>query len=156
MQNTKQSIRRVRRRSEQAPVDEIDFKNRKDLSDLVDQVVARQQELTHAALHLADAEARLLRLMQAMKIAETKQGNYIATVERPQGRATRTVDPKAFHELVDSDKDFYNAVSVSITEAKKLLPEKTLGKIITTTPGKPGEPRVKVVEAKADAKIKAK
>lgn len=150
------TVRRIRRRTDANVAqagNEINFKKRKELGDLIELVVQRKREASEAALGLQDAEARLLAAMQDMKLVETKEGPYIATVERPAGRSTNTVDPKAFYDLVSED-DFFAAVSVSMTEAKKVLPTKTLEKITTTVPGKAGDPRVKVEEVKVAAKLK--
>ena len=48
-------------------------------------------------------------------------------------------------KLVTDDKEFYGAISVSVTEARKVLPEKKLATIMTVTPAKPGEETVRVV-----------
>lgn len=153
------TIRRVRRRTDASVAqagNEIDFKKRKaigELIELIELVVQHKREVAAATLALQDAEARLLAAMQDMKLVETKEGSYIATVERPAGRTSNTVDPKAFYELVSPD-EFFSAVSVSVTEAKKVLPSKTLEKITTKVAGKSGEPRVKVEEVKVEAKLK--
>lgn len=48
---------------------------------------------------------------------------------KPQtGRATNVVDVRAFAEAVDED-DFYDAVTVSVTKAKDVMPAKALAKI---------------------------
>lgn len=150
------TVRRVRRRTDANVAqagNEINFKKRKELGDLIELVVQRKREVSEAALGLQDAEARLLAAMQDMKLVETKEGPYIATVERPAGRTTNVVDPRKFYAAVDED-EFFSAVSVSLTEARKVVPAKTLDKMTTKIPGKAGDPRVKVEEVKVDAKLK--
>lgn len=148
-----ETVRRVRRRATGRTSDEIDFKKREQVGHLIGLVVQRKAELAEATLSLADAEARLLAAMQDMKLVETKEGRYIATVERPSGRTTNVVDPRKFYAAVDED-EFFSAVSVSLTEARKVVPAKTLDKMTTKIPGKVGDPRVKVEEVKVDAKLK--
>lgn len=150
------TVRRVRRRTEASVAqagNEIDFKKRKEIGELIELVMQRKREVANSTLDLQDAEARLLAAMQEMKLVETKEGSYIATVERPAGRTSNTVDPKAFFNLV-SREEFFSAISVSMTEAKRVLPSKTLEKITTKVAGKAGEPRVKVEEVKVEAKLK--
>lgn len=148
--------RRVRRRLGTSTADETNFKKRAALGDLINLVAQRQDELTHAATLLADAERSLLSSMQSMHLSEVTEGPFVATVERAAGRTTNTIDPVKFREKVSDDKEFFGAISVSMTAAKKVLPEKTLARITTSVPGTPGDPKVKVVRMKASAKLKAK
>lgn len=148
-----ETVRRVRRRATGRTSDEIDFKKREQVGHLIGLVVQRKAELAEATLSLADAESQLLTAMQDMKLVETKEGRYIATVERPAGRTTNVVDPRKFYAAVDED-EFFASVSVSLTEARKVVPAKTLDKMTTKIPGKAGDPRVKVEEVKVDAKLK--
>lgn len=84
--------------------------------------------------------------MKTAGLSEHQVDSILAELYRPQGRATNTVDPKGFRALVKDDKDFYSAVSVSITAARKILPEKQLLPITTTTPAKLGEETVRVTK----------
>ena len=151
-----QTNRRVRRRTGLGNQSEINFKKREQLGDLINLVAQRQDEMTEIAVLLDDAKDRLLTAMQEAKLTETKEGTYIATVERSTGRSSNTVDPEKFRKAVKDDAEFYGAITVSMTEAKKVLPEKALMRITTTVAGKPGAPQIKVTKLKAESKVKAK
>lgn len=150
-----QATRIVRRRAGPTTKSEIDFtKKRAQVGDLINLVAQRQEELAEVAVLLDDAKDRLLTAMQEMNLTETKEGTYIATVERSSGRASNTVDPEKFRKAVKDDAEFFGAITVSMTEAKKVLPEKALMRITTTVAGTPGAPTIKVVKLKATAKVK--
>lgn len=141
------SARRVRSQAS----NEIDFKQAK-ASLSLDAVIALQAEAADIATRLQSAEAQLLADMKAAKLVEFGSGGYTASIERAAGRSTNTVDPAKFRKLVKDDAEFFGAISVSMTEAKKLLPEKTLKTITHTVAGKPGEEKVKVTLVKVKVK----
>lgn len=92
----------------------------------------------------AEATNELYSLMKLAKKTVHVAGDVTATLFRSAGRATNIIDPKGFRKMVESDKEFYSCISVSTTEAKKVLPEKQLATITTTKAAVPGEETVKV------------
>lgn len=151
-----QTNRRVRRRTGLGNTSEINFKKREELGELIILVNEHQNEVAAAAAKLDIAKDKLLTAMQEMKLTETKEGTLVAYVERSTGRSSNTVDPEKFRKAVKDDAEFYGAITVSMTEAKKVLPEKALMRITTTVAGKPGAPQVKVATLKVSTKVKAK
>lgn len=131
--------RRLRRRSATAAPS---------LQELVDAAVAAQHAADAAVLASKDALEALGAAMKKAKTEEVRSGQWKGIITRSAGRETNVVDPVAFRKLVKEDKDFYSAITVSITNARKVLPTKTLETITKTTPGKPGPEVVKLVEVK--------
>lgn len=86
---------------------------------------------------------KLRKLMKTYKLSVHEAHGMIASVFRPAGRSTSTVDPYDYQKLV-TDEEFMSTVKVQITEAKKVLPEKELLKITQTTPAKLGEETIEV------------
>lgn len=119
-----------------------------DLQELVDAAVAAQHDADVAMLAAKDALEALATAMKNAKTEEVRSGQWKGVVTRSAGRETNVVDPVAFRKLVTNDKDFFSAITVSITNARKVLPTKALDKITKTTPGKPGPEVVKLVEVK--------
>ena len=118
------------------------------LQELVDAAVAAQHAADAAVLASKDALEALGAAMKKAKTEEVRSGRWKGIITRSAGRETNVVDPVAFRKLVKEDKDFYSAITVSITNARKVLPTKTLETITKTTPGKPGPEVVKLVEVK--------
>lgn len=98
-----------------------------------------------AAAH--DAAEEFAKELRKQKVRSFSAAGYLGELVTPSGRSTNTVDARAFRKLVDDD-DFYASIAVSVSAAKKVLPQKALDKITTTTPGKPGAERVEIKEAK--------
>lgn len=148
------TVRRVARRR---GGNEIDFKMAKarlDLGTAMANAIEAQDALVAAATAAQEAQAKLFAAMKASKLIEFKEGLYIATIERASGRSSNTVDPVKFRKAVKDDAEFFGAITVSMTEAKKVLPEKTLKTMTTTIPGKAGEESVKLTRVKAEAKVR--
>lgn len=82
-------------------------------------------------------------LMVSLKLTTREVDTAIAEMVRSAGKATNTIDPKKFMNAVE-EKDFFAAISVSVTKAKELLPGKTLERMTTTVAGKAGDPKLKV------------
>jgi len=109
------------------------------------QSIAEKQEEAARLTSLAAAElVQLNGLMGDLKLGTYQFENIYATRAQSTGRATNFIDPAAFRKECASDKEFYGAVTVSITEAKAILPGKVLEKIIETKPAKPGPYTTKV------------
>lgn len=105
---------------------------------------------THQSLmeqHAANVKTELDLLLVKMKAAgmvSHRVEDITADITRSAGKASNYIDPAGFRKLVKDDKEFYSAISVSVTAAKKVLPEKSLARITTTTPGTAGPEYVKV------------
>lgn len=81
------------------------------------------------------AYAQIEAIMREHNIEEHSNGVHIALIEQVFSRQTRTIDPKKFKAAVASE-DFWKAITVSITEASKILTEKELNTVSDVTPGK--------------------
>lgn len=86
----------------------------------------------------------LQKLLKASHLTHAAIPEAVADIVTPSGKSVNTIDPREFRKLVDDDKDFFEAVTVSVTKAKALLSERELAAITTTTPAKAGEPKLVV------------
>lgn len=111
---------------------------------LMKSIANSQSLLEKEAKAVKEATNELYSLMKLAKKTVHVVGDVTATLFRSAGRATNTIDPRKFRKLVTDDKEFYSCVSISTTEAKKVLPEKQLATITTTKAAVPGEETVKV------------
>lgn len=138
-----QRIRRIRGVSK-ATQSTLHEKRAKELLQLISNIEVEISELQDAL------KANLEELESEMKeggIDKLTKGNATATFVRSAGKSQNIVDPKKFHSCVD-EKDFYSAISVSITKAKELLGQKELDRITTTIPAKVGEEKLKITYGK--------
>lgn len=106
-----------------------------------------------AELHLArakldqeisEAEAKLAAGMEANKLDRLEVDIAVADYKPPRSNAKNIVDPKGFRNAVRNDDDFFASISVSITNAKKVLSGKELAAITTTIPAQVKPPVLKV------------
>lgn len=114
------------------------------ITDLMKSISENQDTIAAASAKVKVELAELLILMQASKRDTYSVDAITAEVYRPSGKTTNTVDVAAFRKLVKDDKEFYSAVSVSVTKAKEILPKKLYDSIVTSTPPVAGEPAVRV------------
>lgn len=115
------------------------------LAELLKSIAMADYQIDQLNHQKALATEELYREMKRRKITSFGQAAVAnAEIVTPPGRATNVVDPKGFRKLVKDDKTFFSAITVSVTEAKKILPERTLKTITTTIPGKTGQETVKV------------
>lgn len=115
---------------------------------LVSAVAQNQEEAAAASARAKTALGELETAMKAAGLKECRAGDWVGELFRSPGRKSNIIDPKKFRQLVKDDKDFFSAISVSVTEAKKILPERTLDSITTEIPGKVGPETVRVVKVK--------
>lgn len=118
------------------------------VEELMKSISNASEQAARYSAEAKSATAELYALMSSLKMSSHTCDDLVAELYRPAGRATHTIDPKAFRKLVKDDGEFYGAISVSVTLAKKVLPEKQLATITTTTPAKPGEETVRVSRLK--------
>lgn len=114
------------------------------LTELLDAAVAAQTALADATRAASATSAALAAELRRQNRTEVRSGAWVGHFIRTRGRTTNFIDPKKFRDLVPDDKEFYSAISVSITTARGVLPAKTLNKIIVETPGKLGEERIEI------------
>lgn len=102
------------------------------------------------AKKIAEEKETLKAFMEKHGIKEVIHDDIEAEIAVPTQRKTRTIDPRAFWETVDLEEDFFACVSVSVTEAQKVLSGKELDSIskFHTAKAKPPELRVKMVKPK--------
>ena len=122
-------IRRIRRAA--AALDEARL-------DALMQSIANLQDSIRAMKVQLDGEtAELLSLMRASKLTTHRARDVLAELKQSKGRASSYIDPRKFQKLVP-EEDFFAAIEVRITAARKLVTERTLSKVLETTPGAPG------------------
>lgn len=114
-----------------------------EIESLMKSISDMQVSLAELTANLTTYKESLYAAMKAAKVSQHKVAGILAEIYCPPGKAQNIVDPKKFHELT-SDKDFYSAISVSVTKAKEVLPGKELATIMTKIPAKPGKETVKV------------
>lgn len=131
-------LRLSRRRT--APVPD----NSKRITELMKSISKLHDEMAAASTKVATESAELLALMKAQHLTSFDAGAVHAEITRSAGKSSNYIDPVKFRAKVKDDKEFYSAISVSVTAARKVLPERALAAITTTTPGKPGPEVVKV------------
>lgn len=136
--------RRIRRgRPTEGPSGE-DLRN---VAHLLAAAGAAQRLMEEAITEHKTSMAALYSAMKSISLVNYSVPGYTATVYRPAGRATNLVDAEQFRNLLGDDKEFYAAISVSVTAARKLVAHKALDAITTTIPAKPGAETVSVVFA---------
>lgn len=115
----------------------------------------------HAAIDSAtasndEAQARIEAVMKQYKFeGGITDGKLIAELVEAFSRESTTIDPQRFFNSVHAD-DFWAAISVSVTEAKKVLSEKELKKIATIVPPASLGMKLKIKEYKTETKRRAK
>lgn len=93
----------------------------------------------------AEAEIYMLDTMRKHKIESvTGDDGEVATITQTAGKGSNYIDPLALRKKVKDDKDFYSAITVSISKAKDILSGKEFEALAKFTPGTPGEPKLKV------------
>ena len=101
------------------------------------------------------AHARIEALMKEHKMGAQTDGKLVAELVDQFTKESRYVDPQRFYNAVHED-DFWPCISVSITEAKKVMAEKELNKIAKITPAKFTGTVLKIKEYTTETKRKAK
>lgn len=117
----------------------------KDILNLISNI---QQEMSELRSALDDNMGELTALMHEAKRTTLEDNGVIASLVRSSGKAQNIIDPKKLYKQLDGGDDFFSAVNVSVTQAKKLLGEKELSKITRHIPGTPGEEQLKITYVK--------
>lgn len=118
-------------------------------------VSPRVAELMKSISQAEDSAARLVatarqqrvelyNLMHSLKLRSHSVDDLIAELVTPKGRNSNVIDPRGFRKAVKKDDEFYDCITVSVTKAKTVLPEKVLKTITTTTVGAAGEEHVEI------------
>ena len=94
-------------------------------------------------------------LRQHPTLGGVTDGKLLAELVDTFSRESRTIDPQRFWNSINED-DFWKCISVSVTEAKKVLAEKELNKISTVVEAKKTGQALKIKEYKTETKRKAK
>lgn len=111
---------------------------------LMKSISTAQDEVANQSAIVKQGIAELYILMKAAKMDVHKVGTLTAEMFRPAGRGSTYIDPEAFRKMVKNDADFYSAISVGVTAAKKVVAQKQLDTITTTKAATPGEEQVRV------------
>lgn len=115
-----------------------------ELESLVDEVAKYQKAAETAAIKAAAALAQVQEIMKVNGQDKVVTGKNVAEMIVPRSNATTVIDPQQFRAAVTDDAEFYASVKVGVADAKKVLPQKTIDKISTKTPGKKKDPVAKV------------
>jgi hypothetical protein len=94
-------------------------------------------------------------LRQHPTLGGVTDGKLIAELVEAFTKESRFIDPQRFWNSVSED-DFWACISVSITEAKKVLAEKELDKIAKVTPAQSLGTKLRIKEYKTTTTRKAK
>lgn len=111
---------------------------------MLTETLERMEMMAAMAEQNEAARIQIMAYMKANKLTDMKVAKGSANISHTKGRATNTIDPKGFHELCESDKDFYSAISVSVTKAKEVVASKALERITTSVPGTVGPDVLKI------------
>ena len=74
----------------------------------------------------------------------TAKDGTTASMYVPPGRSSTVVDARMLRKLLKDDKEFYDCISVGVTQARKYLSTKTLDSISDHLPATPGRPELKI------------
>ena len=118
--------------------------NRDKLDQFMEAYADAEAALSVASRRLDEAKNKIFEEMTKTATTEYVHDNVKVEKFRPAGRESNIIDPQGYRKLCKSDKDFYAAVKVSITEARKIIPMRQLDTITTTIESKPGAEQVKV------------
>lgn len=113
------------------------------MADTLKSISILQRQIDMMTAEVATRSDQLMKAMTKAGLTHFDVEGADADIARSAGKATNTIDPALLFKKVDRD-DFFSAISVSVTKAKALLGQKELDSITTTTPGKPGEPKLKI------------
>lgn len=134
-----------RQRASAAPV--VDTRH---VEALIARHMQAQEEAASAAIRVKDTFQELEKAMVESGIKNCRAGDWVAEYVSTKGRSTNTIDPAGFYKLCKNKEDFFAAVSVNATEAKRILPTKELATVTTTTSGKDGAPTLRVGKVKVN------
>lgn len=116
----------------------------KEIDEIMKSIAGAQAVMAEEAKFLNEATNTLFTLMKKAKMDVRQVGDIHAVLYRPAGRSSTVIDPVKYRKAVKDDKEFYGSIKVSVTDAKKVLPEKVLATISKVTPAVAGEETVKV------------
>lgn len=138
------AIRRISRvRTEVAPEEKA--KQLRLMKEKVKSIAEKQIEINRLTALVAGETTELMRAMKAGKLSHVETSVALVDIVRSAGKSSNVIDVKAFFKKVGgATDDFFAAVSIGVTKAKDILGQKELDKITKTTPGTPGEEKLKV------------
>lgn len=112
------------------------------------QLIAKcEDEIDDASARLSEAHAKLTDLMTEARTTSYTNGKYVAEFVDTMSRASTVIDPKRFKANV-ADADFWKCITVSVTEARKVMTEKEIGQISKIEPAKKTGTTLKVQKVK--------
>lgn len=112
------------------------------------QLIAQCEDtIDTASARLDEAHATLSKLMSEAGTTAYTNGKHVAEFVDTMSRASTTIDPKRFKANV-ADADFWKCISVSVTEARKVMTERELGQISKVEPAKKTGTKLKVERVK--------
>lgn len=125
----------------------LDVSHKEKLRRLVSEVSQRMLTMEILQNEIKDRMPKLEEAMKEAGVANFSCNKGDAIMQTPAGKSTTTIDPLGFYNEVD-ETDFFNSVKVPVTAAKKILSEKELEAISTTTPPAKKDPVLKVIPKK--------
>lgn len=102
-----------------------------------------QERISELSAELKALTQNIEDRMKAANLMEVVASDAIASFETPKGRSTSVINPYGFRKLV-SEKEFMEAVTVQVKNAKQYLGEKELRKITTVYPPDKKSPVLKI------------
>lgn len=115
-----------------------------ELSSLIEEALEHKAQIDTANAELKEVSDLIQDIMKTNGSMEATSETGIAKMVTPRSNSKTVIDPEQFRDEVKDDEDFYGAISVGVTAARKILPQRTIDRISETTTGKPKEPVVKI------------
>lgn len=130
-------LRRVVRRASPEP----GLDHEQAIKDALAELDTVDTQLANLATRRAELENTVAKHMEAGKLTYTSNGQYEALVKEIKSRAHRDIDARKFFDLLaergpKEEDAAWDALQVSVTEAKKLLTQTELNRYFPETPGK--------------------
>lgn len=111
-------------------------------------IATLQDEIDCKAAEAALLRDALRKDMEKHGLATVERGNVVAEIVTPQGRSSTYIAPLLLRKSLNTEKDWLDCLTVSVTKAKQYLGEKELNAISVVTPAVSGSPTLKVVRKK--------
>jgi hypothetical protein len=106
---------------------------------MIDMAVDKQRELSEIEVELQDLYAQISDIMTVNKESKVTTKSGVAEMVAKRSNSSTIIDPKKFRAEV-SEEDFFATITVPVTGARKIIPERTLERISTKKEGKPKDP----------------
>jgi hypothetical protein len=103
--------------------------------ELLQSIAKCDESMAHLSSVRQEQYDKLSKMMMDAKVINVEVDGNVADIISEMGNAQNTIDPVKFYKAVQDEKDFFGCISVSVTKARSVLPERLLEKITVHTPG---------------------